>query len=316
MPIRFTKTTHPISFSSLSGHEFERLVFAMLLRMRAWHALNWHGQSGGDGGRDIIGVCNDQYGAPKKVVVACANWKAFTLGKATGDIDSFLKTLGTPPNEVIIVAGSSVSADTKDKIDEHARSKNISESHTWSGSEVEELLRFHAPSVLDRFFHGVELPDDEKSLRDFMQQLDPVTAIEAAEMLANIFRRPAFETRIGEESSLPAFRQAIGDTIGALNTGIWRDREGAVIARIPSIASFSDSVVVSGLRACVDDLNRLRTAFDQGLRDKTVMPCGCGQADCPVFIIDRAYGVQLESLRSQAMRHARVALAALRAGSS
>lgn len=52
MPIAFTKTTHPISFSNLSGQAFERLVFAALLRMRAWHSLNWQGQSGSDGGRD------------------------------------------------------------------------------------------------------------------------------------------------------------------------------------------------------------------------------------------------------------------------
>lgn len=313
MSLAFTKSTHPISFSNLSGHEFERLVFAVLLRMRAWHSLNWQGQSGSDGGRDIVGVCDDRYGTTKKVVVACANWKSFTLGKATGDIDSFVKTLGGPPGEVIVVAGSSVSSDTKDKIDEHARSKKIYESQTWSGTEFEELLRFHAPSVLDRFFHGIELPDDEKSLRDFMQKLNPTTAVEAAEMLAELFRRPLFETPIGEESSLPAFRQAIGDTIGALNTGIWRDREGAVISQVPSIASFSDSRVVAGLKDCVSSLNNLRRAFDKGLRDKGIRPCDCGQADCPTFSIDIAYCHQLETLRSKALHHAQDALTALRA---
>lgn len=302
-----------ISFSNLDGHAFERLVFATLLRMRAWHSLNWHGQSGSDGGRDIIGVCEDQYGNKKKVVVACANWKAFTLAKATGDIDSFVKTLGSPPDEVIIVAGGSVSSDTKDKIDEHARAKKIYQSQTWSGSEFEEHLRFHAPSVLNRFFHGDELPDDDASLRDFMQKLDPVTAIEAAEMLGNIFRRPAFQTPIGEESSLPAFRQAIGDTIGAINTGIWRDREGAVISRVPSIAAFSDATVVARLRACADELNLLRRAFDQGLKNKKIRPCGCGQADCPTFMIERGYCDVLEEHRSKALRYADDALAALRA---
>lgn len=313
MPISFTKTTHPIDFSNLSGHQFERLVFAALLRMRAWHSLNWHGQSGGDGGRDIIGVCDDRFGHRKTVVVACANWQAFTLGKATGDIDRFVKTLGVAPGEVIVAAGSSVSANTKDKIDSHARSKGINESQTWSGSEFEEHLRFHAPSVLDRFFHGIELPDDEQSLRDFVQKLDPATAAEAAEMLVNLFRRPAFETPIHGESSLPAFRQSIGDTIGALNTGIWRDREGAIIARVPSIASFSDSQVVDGLRSCVASLNKLRIAFDDGLRKKAIRPCGCGKPDCPVFMIDEAYRDLLEAERSEAMRHAEDALAALRA---
>lgn len=316
MPISFTKTTHPISFSNLSGHEFERLVFATLLRMRAWHSLNWLGQSGGDGGRDIIGDCDDRYGNKKKVVVACANWQSFTLGKATGDIDSFLKTLGAPPEEVIVVAGSNVSAETKDKINAHALSKGIHESQTWSGSELEELLRFHAPSVLERFFNGNALPDEEQSLRDFVQQLAPATAAEAAEMLAKLFFRPAFQTPIYGESSLPAFRQAIGDTIGAINTGIWRDREGCIIDRVPSIASISDRQVVNELKACVTSLNKLRMVFDRGLRDKGIRPCDCGQADCPTFMIDHAYCELLETERSTAISHAETALAALRASSA
>lgn len=55
--------------------------------MRAWHSLDCHGQTGGDGGRDIVGVCEGLYGARKTVVVACENWKAFTLAKAASDMD-------------------------------------------------------------------------------------------------------------------------------------------------------------------------------------------------------------------------------------
>lgn len=314
MPIAFTRTVHPISFSALSGHEFERLVFATLLRMRAWHSLNWHGQTGGDGGRDIIGICDDHYGHRSTVIVACANWQAFTLGKAKGDIDNFTETLGSPPNEIIIVAGSSVSADTKDKIDEHARSKGIHATQTWSGAQFEEHLRFHAASVLNRFFHGIELPDEEQSLKDFVHKLDPGTAAEAAEMLARLFRRPAFETPIQKESSLPAFRQAIGDTIGALSTGIWRDREGAVISRVPSIAAFSDKPVVNNnFEKCIAGLNKLRVAFDDGIRTKGIRPCQCDVPDCPRFMVDDKYRALLEAERGKAMRYAKQALAALRA---
>jgi hypothetical protein len=313
MPISFTKTTHPINFSALSGHEFERLVFATVLRMRLWRSLNWQGQSGSDGGRDVIGVCDDQIGNPKTVVIACANWKTFTLAKAIGDIDSFIKTLGGPPSEVIVVAGSAVSSDIKDKIDVYARAKGIEESQTWSGAEFEEFLRFHAPSVLDRFFNGVELPDDDHLLRDFVHNLTPVTGTEAAEMLANVFRRPAFTTPIQNESSLPAFKQAIGDTINALNTGIWRDREQAIVARVPSIGSFSGNEVANSLVACVENLNKLRIAFDDGLRKKTIVPCGCTVPDCPTFMMTPAMSKKLQSQRSKAMRDFAKALKLLRA---
>jgi hypothetical protein len=77
----FTRTVHPIQFKDLSGRDFERMVFATLLRMRAWRSLNWHGQTGGDKGRDIIGVCEDEHGNEGTVVVACANWQKFTLAK-------------------------------------------------------------------------------------------------------------------------------------------------------------------------------------------------------------------------------------------
>lgn len=313
MPIAFTRTVHPIDFSALSGHEFERLVFATLLRMRAWHSLNWHGQTGGDGGRDIIGLCNDQYGHRSTVVVACANWQVFTLGKAKSDIDNFTLTLSSPPNEIIIVAGSSVSAETKDRIEKHARSKGVHATQTWSGAEVEEHLRFHAASVLDRFFHGIQLPDEEQSLKDFVHKLDPATTAEAAEMFAKLFRRPAFETPIQQESSLPAFRQAITDTIGALNTGIWRDREGAVISRVPSIAAFSDRLVVDNFQKCVASLNKLRVAFDDGIRTKGIRPCQCNVPDCPTFMVDDKYRALLEAERGKAMSYVERALAALQA---
>ena len=159
MPLAFTSTVHPVNFQNLSGHEFERLVFATLLRMRAWHTLNWHGQTGGDEGRDIVGTCDDAYGRKATVVVACANWKGFTLAKAKGDITRLTDTLPSPPDEVIVIAGSSVSAATKNKCAEHAKSKGIHTTQVWSGPEFEEHLRFHAASVLDRFFNGIALPD-------------------------------------------------------------------------------------------------------------------------------------------------------------
>lgn len=311
MPLTFTSTVHPIHFKDLSGHEFERLVFATLLRMRAWHSLNWHGQTGGDEGRDIVGVCDDYLGREGTVVVACANWQGFTLTKAKNDIDRFTSTLPAPPYEVIVIAGSSVSAATKDKCSEHAKSKGITVTQVWSGQEFEEHLRFHASAVLDRFFHGVELPDEEQALRDFVLKLDPSTEREAGELIACLFRRPAFNTAIQEESSLPAFKQAITDTIGALNTGIWRDREGATIARIPTYQSFSDKQVVNNLKQCSTKLNELRVSFDEGLRNRGIRPCSCGQPDCPTFMLDEHYRVELETIRDQALRFVADALAPL-----
>lgn len=53
---KFQKTVHPFDFENLSPSDFERLVFAFLCRGWAWKTLDWFGQLGDDGGRDIIGV--------------------------------------------------------------------------------------------------------------------------------------------------------------------------------------------------------------------------------------------------------------------
>jgi len=91
------------------------------------------------------------------------------------------------------------------------------------------------------------LPDDEHSLKEFLRKLDATDAASAASFIEGLFERPAFQTPIHQESNLPDFKQAIADTIAALNTGIWRDREKNTIARGPSIQSFSDANVVKEL---------------------------------------------------------------------
>ncbi len=308
MPITFTNSVHPINFSELSGREFERLVFATLLRMHSWHTLDWFGQVGGDEGRDIWGIRDDDYGSNVTVIVACANWKSFTSKKGNSDIDKIVKGLPERPHEVILVAGKSVSGAVKEKCKKHAISSGITVAQVWSGSEFEEYLRFHAASVLQRFFHGESLPDEPAHLRTFVEQLDPTTEREAGELVARLFKRPAFSTPIHCESSLPAFRQAIGDTIGALNTGVWRDREDAIISRIPSRHSFQNTKVKNALAKCVEALNVLRMTFDDGHRTNNIRPCGCGQASCSTLMIAPRYCDRLENDRREVLRFANAAL--------
>lgn len=279
--------------------------------MQGWQALDWYGQSGGDGGRDIIGTKQGDYGYVEQVVYACANWKSFSSGKGISDINKFTKDKANIPTELVIVAGSSVSAATKLKCQTHGRSKGVSITQVWSGSEFEEHLRFHAPSVLERFFNGEALPDESEALKALVLPLDPSTDREAGELIARLFRRPAFQTGIGEESSLPAFHRAIGDSIGALNTGIWRDREGALIARIPSLHALSNRAAKLGLEQTIAALNSLRVKFDHGLRSGLVKPCGCGQPDCPTFMIDPQYCAELQAARDGALRLASDALGCL-----
>ena len=46
--LRPAATVHRIRFDDLSGVDFERLVFAFLLRTNDWLSLDWYGQTGSD----------------------------------------------------------------------------------------------------------------------------------------------------------------------------------------------------------------------------------------------------------------------------
>ncbi len=306
-----TSTVHPINFAPLSGKDFERLAFALMLRMHSWKDIDWYGQSGDDGGRDIVGTRAAEWGRDHVVIVACANWRSFTSTKGKGDIDKFVDELETPPDEAILISGGPVSAKVKDTCRAHARSRDIRICKVWSGTEFEEFLRFHASSVVKRFFEGNKLPDDPSELRGMVAELAPTSSVEMVKMLRRIFDRPAFRDRIHEESSLPAFRHAIEDTIGALNTGIWRDRHGAIVARVLSREDFQSQTVRDDLGACVDSLMALRGAFDKGLRDEAIMPCQCDVPDCPTFMMDPATAQELSQLRTAALARVESAIAEL-----
>lgn len=310
MPLSFQKKVFPINFLNLSGDEFERLVFASLFRMHAWKTLDWFGQTGGDDGKDIIGVRDDQYGSPETVVFACANWKTFTSTKGIGDIDKIVASLPTPPAEIIIVAGSNVSAETKEKCIAHAKTRGVKAAQVWAGTEFEEQLRFHADSVLRRFFEGEELPHEPSAIRDLIANLNPSDDQEAGLLIARLFTRPAFMTPISGESSLPAFSQAIGDTINALNTGVWRDREGTLITRICPIHLFSNNTVKDSLDETVKVLIQLRMEFDNGLKKGQIRSLST-QLDGPWFEIEPKLCNKLESKRYQALQLVNTALCEL-----
>ena len=83
---------------------------------------------------------------------------------------------------------------------------------------------------------------------------------------------------------------------------MWRDRENAIISRIPSRHTFPSTKVQTALGKTVDALNQLRITFDEGIRTNSIRPCGCGHDDCPTFMIDPENCTQLENYRREALR--------------
>lgn len=288
------RTVQPVHFEDFDGHQFERLAFAYLLRTDEWRMLEWYGQTGGDGGRDIWG----ERETGESMCVQCANRKIVTAPKVNRDLDSVVRARGAAPNTFLVICGATVSASMRDKVRAHAAGKGVAKCEIWSGPEFEELLRRDAESLLKRFVQGERFPDDPEELRRFVDAggTDDQAAIE---QIIRVFDRPAFHTPFHHESSLSDFRQAIGDTIQALNTGIWQTRDGKEIGRLPSRHELSSATLRNELAAVVQELIELRAGFEELLLDGEMRPCGCSDTNCPVYIVSPRAAQQMDRLRAQ-----------------
>ena len=188
-----TSSVHSVHFEDFDGTQFERLVFAYLLRTERWRTLEWYGQSGGDRGRDIWGVKDvDGYPDGFTVCVQCANRKRLTFEKVRSDLDRVSHGLQGLPAQVVVISGSSISAQLRDRIKRYAQTRHIWRCEAWSGAEFEERLRSNAESLLRRFTMGEAFPDEPEELRAFVVGTEPVDDHEILGLMAGLLDRPAF----------------------------------------------------------------------------------------------------------------------------
>ncbi len=212
------------------------------------------------------------------------------LGAPTGHIDAFR----------FVVRGN-VSAARRDAVSAAGETLGIKHMTIWSGPEFEEHLRLFGEDLLKRFCAGEQFPDDSAALHRFADDFSGLNDDETLRMMAAVFDRPAFRTPFHQESSLPAFLRAIEDTISAINTGVWRTREGEEIRRIPSLHHLRDPQTKASVLRAVQLVDQLRRTFVSGLRSGTIRPCGCHQADCPVFMLEDDTAKELDNTRTRAL---------------
>lgn len=293
-----TVMVSPIHFEDYSGIQFERLVFAYHVRA-GWHDLIWHGQSGGDQGRDITGVEPFDDQPARKTIIPCANRDTLTLAKAKGDMTKAVKVAGGMPDAFKFVSRGAVSDTSRSRIEQAAASLGVARVTIWSAVEFEENLRLRAEYLLHRFVQGVEFPDAETDIRKFVDDFPDLSDDDALQLIAAVFDRPAFRTPFQQESSLPAFLQAIEDTIGALNTGVWRTRQGDEIRRIPSIHHLRDRRTQAVLAKVVRQVDELRRIFVTRLKEGEIRHCECGQPDCPNYMLTHRVADELDKARGK-----------------
>ncbi len=291
------KQVGPVHFEDFSGEQFERLCFAFLVRDPELTSVDWLGQSGGDGGRDII--VRDALN--KVFVFQCANYVRLTFQKIQQDL---VKIAKNPPVGLAgfrVIAGGKVSADLKEKIEKAATAVlKVYGTQTWSGPEFEERLRMRTPDLLLRFVEGVSFPEIPDQIRSLAQDSAATTDRDIMVALMRCLDRPAFRTHFNSESSLPRFKQALAETIDALNTG--RLPSGIMI---PSRHLVKDKAAKAALARLVESIVGLRSAFDQLLRDKRIRPCGCGAPDCPIFMFESGAAQTMDEKRRLIMELAR-----------
>jgi hypothetical protein len=298
--MNIARTVRPIHFEDFSGSEFERLVFAYHL-CEGWSDLAWYGQTGSDQGRDIVGTRPFDDRPDERTVIQCVNRASLTQAKAEKDMTAAVGAASGRPAAFKFVCRSSVSAQRRDEVKAAADRLGVARVTIWSGSEFEEHLRLRAEFLLRRLVEGVPFPDTAAELCNFVDQFSDITDDQALAMLARAFDRPAFRTPFQQESNLPAFLQAIEDTIRVLSTGIWQTREGVEIHRLPSLHHIRDPSARSALELTVRELDHLRRRYKTLLSTGAIRACGCGDPSCPTFMLTDAAAQEMDHARDRVL---------------
>jgi hypothetical protein len=285
-----------VAFSQFDGTSFERLAFAYLLRaIPQPQRIDWYGQLGGDSGWDIWLVT----ATGEHHCYQCANHQRLHFDKARQDIAKVLAGPDGIPHAFILIVGGKVSAKMKARIETYIQGCGVKDVQVWSGAEFEERIRRDAADLLERFCNGVSFPETAQALKAFASDSEKVADADILSRLAECFDRPAFTTPFRQESNLPDFKQAITDTIEAINTGIRRLRDGTEIDRGPSRHRLKSPEIKSKLGAVVGKLVELRAAYDQLIQTGRIRLCGCGKADCPTHMIDDEAAIVMDDLRAE-----------------
>jgi hypothetical protein len=295
--VRPNSTVRPVHFEDFDGREFERLAFAYHVRA-GWRDVAWYGEGGADGGRDIVGTALFDDAPPRRTVVQCANRAALTTTKVTDDIRKVLAA-PEPPQAFRFICRGRLSAAKRDALKAAANALGVEHFEAWSGADFEEHLRLIGEDLLRRFFAGEHFPLDAEKLRALADDYPGLSDQEVLGIMAAVFDRPAFRTPFHQESSLPAFLKAIEDTISALNTGVWRTRDGDEVRRIPSLHTLRDPALRAGVSRTVQAADRLRRVFMERVRDGSIRHCSCGVESCSTFTISAPACQELDETRTQ-----------------
>lgn len=101
------------------------------------------------------------------------------------------------------------------------------------------------------------------------------------------FDRPMFITPFYLECNLPDFEQAISDTIEAINTGIYRLRDGTIIKKIIPKTELHDRNLLKEVDLIIKDLILLRSHYKALINKGEIKKCNCDNPNCDVHLFSQ-----------------------------
>jgi hypothetical protein len=116
------------------------------------------------------------------------------------------------------------------------------------------------------------------------------------------FDRPMFITPFYLECNLPDFEQAITDTIEAINTGMYRLRDGTIIKKIIPKTEIHDKSLRKEVDELVKGLILLRSNYRALLNIGEIKKCDCKNPDCGVHLMSEKACKKMDSDRQMILK--------------
>lgn len=140
--------------------------------------------------------------------------------------------------------------------------KNLFDSNNLKFQEVYNLISHYIETL-------PEIIDDQIIIEGFLPCFD----------------RPMFITPFYLECNLPNFEQVISDTIEAINTGIYRLRDGKIIKNIIPKTELRDKDILKEIDLILKDLILLRSHYKSLISKGEIKKCNYGNQDCGMYLL-------------------------------
>ena len=174
-----TRTTNKLHFEDLDWRRFENLTYELIHREYEWKELNAIGQTGNDGGVDILGI--DIKGVTW--YIQCKNHKTFSKADSMAVIDEIIESYKISNGSTFFaVLACNISNDTLQIIKSYSKDKGFESSLVWTGMKLEAMLYDKHKDLLSKYFDFTT----ENNNKDKVLQANKMKQVVQKKLIRNI----------------------------------------------------------------------------------------------------------------------------------